>query len=586
MTEAVDPPPPADSLPDSLSELEADARAKRRRIKLVLFVALPLVAAGIGILAYVMSQRAAERDIREAWNQASACLVGAPLAKDERASLRMRAIQLGGLQAELELPEKMRWPGRCADDVAQLQVKLREHGRDKDGEQGLAHRAEQLALQLRKTRVMSDVSAPADGLFEAAAAMGLSAEPVSLSRPTAEPAPSLNLDTLPDAARIAKEQYTLDRVTTTPMVGTELHILVYDQRIDKSPLLCTFTESGKDRCRKLGGDLVGKDGLQLGGTAAPGAVPLVFAGRDGEAGIFRAETATKITTMATSAAYVNAEGYVALASRPVDPADGRFELVQQQSPGAELQKTTIEPGQFKPKASQIHRKQILWDKLLVQVLDADDVEASPRLQFLELPAADPSGPFQDIAPLNWVNAAIFGCRTPETTIVRVGLRQGFITFYGEEGWSSPVVAESFPPAFSCDKGEAIFTNAFGSQQRCTSAGCRAVRGVAPRYAPFDQRDGALCDVAGRILAVGLTEKRGGLRYRHAAGENLADKGQDRLLFDDLIRGRAVQSDSVVLGMRLLGRGRFAVLLLSTPAGLYALRFDAQGKPTAASIQQG
>jgi hypothetical protein len=132
----------------------------------------------------------------------------------------------------------------------------------------------------------------------------------------------------------------------------------------------------------------------------------------------------------------------------------------------------------------------------------------------------------------------------------------------------------------------VFTSAFGSQRRCTAAGCRATEGVAPRYAPFDQRDGALADVGGRILAVGLTEGRGGVRYRYAAGKNLADEGRDRLLFDDLVRGGAVQSDSVVLGMRLLGRGRYAVLLLTTPTGLYALRFDAQGKPRPANIKHG
>jgi hypothetical protein len=495
----------------------------------------------------------------------------------------MRAIQLAALHDELDLPEKERWPTRCADDVATLQVKLREHGRDDDGDDGLAARAEQLAIQLRTARIMSDVSAEADGLFAAAHKLGLTAEPTTLPRPTAEPTAALNLDDLPEAARISELQYTLDHVSTTTMIGTELHILVYDQKVDDTPLLCTFDVEGKDRCRKLGGELAGKAGLHLGGTAATGALPLIFAGRDGEAGIYRAESSAKIAAMPAGSAYVAKDGYVAIASRPLDSSDGTFELLQQKGPGAELVKHTIEASQFQPVATQIHRYRILWDKLLVQVLDADDVEASPRLQYAQLPAAEPTKPFADIAPLNWVNAAIFGCRTEEATIVRVGVRQGFITFLGKDGWSSPVVSQSFPPAFTCDKGEAVFTGAGGFQQRCTPAGCGPSEGVAPRYAPFKQRQGAVADVGGRILAVGLTEERGGLRFRHAAGKNLANKGQDRLLFDDLVRNGAVGKDSVVLGMHLLGRGRFAVLLLSTPAGLYALRFDAQGQPSPAKI---
>ncbi|MBW2527984.1 MAG: hypothetical protein JRI23_27635 [Deltaproteobacteria bacterium] len=577
-------PPPADSLPDTLRELQADARAKRRTIRVVLFGVVPLVAIGIGVLAWVMSQRAAARDIRVAWSRAAACLVGEPLAEGQRASLRVRGIQLAALHDELELPEKERWPSRCADDVATLQVKLREHGRDDDGDEGLAAQAERLAIQLRKARIMDDLSVPIDGLFDAARKRGLHAEPIALTRPTREPAGALDLDALPATARVSNLQYTLDQVSTTPMIGTDLHLLVYDPKIDRTPLLCTFTVDGADRCRKLGGELVGKAGLQLGGTAAPGALPLVFAGRDGEAGIYRADSSTKIAALAASSAYVAADGYVAIASRPLD-RDGAFDLVEQRAAGGAIERHTIEAKQFEPKATQIHRKQILWDKLLVQVLDAEDVEASPRLQYTALPSDDADRPFVDIAPLNWVNAAIFGCRTATTTIVRVGVRQGFITFFGAEGWSSPVAAQSFPPAFTCDEGEAVFTDRFGNQQRCTPAGCKQTPGSAPRYEPFDQRDGAVADVGGRILALGLAEGRGGLRYRYAAGKNLADKHQDRILFDDLVRDGAVQKDSVVLGMHLLGRGRFAVLLLSTPAGLYAIRFDAKGQPSPAKITQ-
>jgi hypothetical protein len=51
-----------------------------------------------------------------------------------------------------------------------------------------------------------------------------------------------------------------------------------------------------------------------------------------------------------------------------------------------------------------------------------------------------------------------------------------------------------------------------------------------------------------------------------------------------VKDGAVHGDSTVLGMVLLGRGRFAVLLLTTPKGVYALRFGSDGKPVPATIK--
>jgi hypothetical protein len=468
--------------------------------------------------------------------------------------------------------------------VAQLYEAMRRNGRDQDGEQGLGKRAEEFGALLRKTEAMHDVSAQADGLFEAAAARGLVADAVTLPTPTPEPVVVPNLDTLPEAARVTPLQYTLDRVTAPPMVDTALHLLIYDQRVDPAPILCTFGSSADDRCRTLGGELGGKAGLTLGGTTEEGASPLVFVGPDGEQGIYRSDTGQKVTAMRAESAYVARNGYVAIAGLPADE-HGTFELVQQSAPGAALERTTIEVKHFKPKSEQIHRRQILWDKLLVQILGPDEDEPKPRLQFLQLPATATAPKFVDIAPLDWVNASILGCRTPDTTVVRIGLDQGFITFFADGRWSTPVPVESFPPAFGCDRGEAVFTNAWGGQQRCTPAGCHFTEGAAPSYEPFPQREGAMADLNGKLLSVALTEKRGGMRSRHADGRNLTLVGQDRLLFDDLIQDGQVRQDGTVLGMRLAGRGRFAVLLLSTPKGVYALRFDADGKPTPANIKR-
>ena len=62
------------------------------------------------------------------------------------------------------------------------------------------------------------------------------------------------------------------------------------------------------------------------------------------------------------------------------------------------------------------------------------------------------------------------------------------------------------------------------------------------------------------------------------------RGADHVLFDDLVKDGRVQNESTLLGMLLAGRGTFAVVLATTPKGVYALRFDADGAAKPATIQ--
>jgi len=588
MFEADDPTPLGAPSLDSIDQLERDSKNNKRRAALVLFAVIPTLTAVVGGAWWYFGEQAADEAIATAWNDASACLVGTPLAQGDKASLRMRAIQLAAVHSERDRKTDTRWPGRCGDQLATLFEALRKHGRDSGGTQGLAARAEQLAVQLRKTDVMNDVSGEVDGLFDAAAAEGLSAEPASLQIPTPEPAQGFNLDTLPASARISGLQYTLDNVSSTPMVGTEIHALVYDRKVDPKPILCTFGASGADRCRDLGGELVDKSGLRLSATVDDGASPLVLAGRAGEDGVYRSDGAfAKITTMAVQSAYVAKDGYVALAGFAQDAKTGQFDLVQQAGDGAPITTTPLTPEMFGSDTYQVHRVQLLWGKLMAQVLDGNKDDVHARLVYVDLPLHDKSvkGKVHDIGEINWLNAGIFGCRTHETTVVGVGISQGFLTFLEGDRWSKPVALDAVPRAIGCTAGEAVFTGAMGDQQRCTPAGCQFVDGVVPSYEPFSVKQSYWADLEGKILSVASTGRRGGLRYRLATGKNLGAPGADQLLFDDLIRDGEVQKDSSVLGMLLAGRGRYAVTLLTTPKGVYALRFDASGKPKPANIRR-
>ena len=585
MREASDPIPDPDPSVDSINELALDGRKKKRRAMVVLFGVVPLLAVVTGVAWWYFGEQAAEREIREAWSRASACLVGAPLADGQKASLRMRAIQLAAVHVERDQKQESRWPARCGDVVAELHEALRTHGRNKDGDEGLAARAEQFAVQLRKAEVMHDLSVPVDGLFEAAAKMGLSADPATLQVPTPDPAVGLDLDSLPETARLTPLQYTLDSVTSTPMIDTDIHVLVYDKKVGDTPLLCTFTPSGADRCRELGGELVGKSGLRLGGTVDEGANPLVMAGQEGDDGIYRSDgTFEKVATMATQSAYVAKDGYVAIAGFSKDRHEGYFDLMEQPAPGAPVVKRRVEPEQIAKGVQQVHRKSLLWGKLMVQALfEQDESQYKSHLMYADLPVVGDRPVFHDIAEVNWLNARLFGCRTPEAMVVGVGVSAGFLVFLEGDKWSSPVKIDSISGAFGCHAGEGVFTTSYGGQNRCTPAGCKLVDGVQPTFEPFPVRDVYWADLSGKIIAVAVTERRGGLRYRYAEGANLGVAGGDRLLFDDLIHDGAVKNDTTALGILLAGRGTFAVVLLTTPKGVYALRVDADGVAKPAKI---
>jgi len=583
MSEAGDPF--AQQAPDSLTELAADAAKKKKRTMLVLFGVIPVAVASIGGAAWYFGEQAAKEEIAAAWNEASACLVGAPLGEGDQASLRMRAVQLTAVHAERDRKAETRWPNRCADRVAALHEALRKHGRDGGGEEGLAARSETFAVTLRKAEVMTDLSKDVDAVYEAARAMGLRAAPVTLQIPTPEPSPAFNLDEMPAHSQLSSHQFTLDSVSATPMVGREIHMMVYDKKIDPIPIVCTFRPAGDDACRALGGELEGKSGLRLGGTIDDGANPLVYAGRDGDAGVYRSDgDFEKITEMRVQSGWVSKDGFVALTGYAEDSKTGRFTLVTQVGPGAPVNETTIEPEDVDGDAHQIHRKQLLWGKLMVQALFDHD-PPQPRLFDADLPARGDEPSFNLIADVNWINASIFGCRTKDTMAVVVGRSAGFLTFLEGSSWSTPVKIDSIGGAFGCHAGEAVFTNPFGGQQRCTPAGCKYVDGQAPAWEPFRSRDVYWADLSGKVLAVASTDRRGGLRYRWAEGKNLALEGTDRTLFDDLVLDGKVQADSTILGLKLAGRGDFAVVLMTTPKGVYALRFDADGKPKPATIKR-
>ena len=180
-------------------------------------------------------------------------------------------------------------------------------------------------------------------------------------------------------------------------------------------------------------------------------------------------------------------------------------------------------------------------------------------------------------------AHITGCRTHDLVVVRVrGSADDFLSFRIGGHFSAPVTV---PPdaLLGCYASNAslVFVSKRGIEHdACTSAGCTETS-VPTRQVdrdwPYGARDPHLAavDLAGRLLAVWVAGDRGGLRMRIAKPDLFA-KAPDVVVLDDLVTGGKVGSESALLDFRLFARERFAVLLVSTMAGLHAVRIDPDG----------
>jgi hypothetical protein len=186
------------------------------------------------------------------------------------------------------------------------------------------------------------------------------------------------------------------------------------------------------------------------------------------------------------------------------------------------------------------------------------------------------------------------------TVVRVkGYNNDFMSFLTGNAWSQPVSPQMTGGTLSCHGSEAVITRleiaaqerahkTSVTQSRCTTAGCRA---HVVQMDPILKGRFELAPREGHVDAVALNEKllivwaageRGGVRMRLAPADQIA-KAADVILFDDLVKDGQLQKLSSLLDLRLFSRPGFAVLILSTVAGVHALRIDDGGKVTPVAI---
>jgi hypothetical protein len=78
-----------------------------------------------------------------------------------------------------------------------------------------------------------------------------------------------------------------------------------------------------------------------------------------------------------------------------------------------------------------------------------------------------------------------------------------------------------------------------------------------------------------IAVAWVAGERGGVRMRVGGVDALA-KASDVVVFDDLVEGGKLGDKSVVVGLRFLPGSGYALLLLSTTRGVFAVRVSKDG----------
>ena len=549
-----------------------------------------VVGGGIAV-AGVVSHRNEVKAVDAAAGNLQGCLLRQPLAQGETASLRFRRLQLGTVGAVTHPPPDKAWPSVCSQPARVVLDLMKGQGASDADSKAIADLATQLDAQ---GSVLADLSGAVEAAAAAVARLAPSAAPVST-----EPLPPKALFTVDDLRPVpplSKDGTSLGSTFTEDNPGLSLPVLIDDKDMPEAPLLCTFRQAAATAsCRSLKGlRAAAQQGLRLLGTSDETVDPLVFAGRRGSEGVFSAKTGQSIDALYSYGGYAREDGSFAILGW--DEKASKLVLSRQKG-GDPAQRLRLVPD-FRV-GNYFYGSQILWDQVLVRGVTKSNER---RLFVLPVDGASAKGfAPADVGELNEPGliaggdeevAHITGCRTRDLVVVRVrGTGDDFLTFKIGGRFSAPV---SVPPQglLGCYGSSASLV--FVHSQRiehdaCTSAGCtetRLSRKDIDRDWPYgdvkEESRLAAVNLAGNLLVVWAAGERGGVRMRLAKPALFAG-APDVVLLDDLVAGGKVAAESSLLGFRLFAREKFAVLLLSTVAGLHALRIDPDGsvKPWAA-----
>ena len=423
--------------------------------------------------------------------------------------------------------------------------------------------------------------------------------PVPSDKPIADAV--LNVDTLARVPPVSKRGTALSQSYTEDNPGLALPILITEESL-QAPLLCSFSSGNTASCDSLESlASVKGHGLRMLGTSDASSQSLIFAGRRGSEGVFVAGDSEPVAKLYSYGGYTSADGTISVLGWDID---NRNIVLVRKPPGKAPEHTTLKPN-FRV-GNYFYSSQLLWDQVLVRGITPDNER---RLFTLPLNSQGTNSfEMVDIGELTEPGVIrrgeeeaphITGCRTKTATIVRVrGNSDDFITFEVNGKFSMPVFAPTSGVLGCHGTTATLVTTGYAKSgtrlyhTACTSAGCnnRTLKAAALDRGLIEMRpesveDVQAVDLAGKLLTVWRAGSRGGLRMRIAKPE-LFEKSPDTVLFDDLIDKHKLTDISTLLGFRLYSREDFAVLLLSSMAGLHAYRISPDGSVKPFTVKGG
>lgn len=499
--------------------------------------------------------------------------------------MRLRRLQLRALgysDADLAPSSAKLWPMSCKDNAVSAAAALK----DSSTEQSQKSLSDLIAFLAQPSAIWRDgtsVVVPALATLDAAAAGTVA--------PGKDPLPptALNLDTLGAIGALTKKGASFSQTYTEDNPVLSLPVLIDDQDLP-APLLCAFSKEAA-QCRALTElSAVHGHGLRLLGTSDADTPPLIFAGKHGAEGVFVAGSGTPVDRMYSFGGYSAHDGSSAVLGW--DEEGGNLVLSQKPSAQAAAVRTPLKPN-FRV-SNFFYSSHLLWDQVLVRGVTPENER---RLFVMPLGHDTKAGfgliDIGELPEVGLIRAGeeeqphLTGCRTQQATVVRdKGEDNDFLTFRIHDTFTRLVVAPAFG-TLGCYGTTATFVRAqmvhTGAlrleHSACTSAGCTPIvlQGEAldrntSELRPREASDVAAVDLAGKLVVVWRAGEHGGLRLRVAEPETF-DRGSDVVLFDDHVADGKVVPVSTILGFRLYSREHFAVLLLSTLAGVHAFRID-------------
>jgi hypothetical protein len=547
-------------------------KARRWPVVVVLVGVVGLVAGGavVGTRLVARSERLQQAN---AFRSLETCLLGGPPPPGVPPSVAYRRMEISLVAAP---PSANPWPARCATHAHALHESKRHAA---EGENNTKDVRDTAFWAERLGHVLAD--ARGASVYDTIEQLWRAAEKESFEKVAGEagatpPANALDVDALARVEPFSKNRMQLSVLRTDWVQAPTVHLLV-DGSHHGDGRLCTMgARETSIRCKTLPPPL-DQSALRLIAGAEADTPPLLFAGNNGDAGIFRTD-GTPVAETWSYGGIARADGSIGLLS--YDKRASKYVLLRSDK-GSEPTRTPFAIKDAKGFTATI-------DDNVVWMTDKGSISVARML-----PAGAPLGATTELGTVDDSGRieSIDGCRSADAFFLLVrGSVGSSLAIDSGDRWSSliPVKTEG---TLTCSGKEAFITQqsvrsggtGAVSIERCSSAGCQTAAvdlddvfqqntELLPKLAPMAF---ALDE---KLLLVWRAGQRGGVRMRLAPVDHIA-AAEDIVLFDDRIANGRVTERSSFLDLRGWARQGRAVLLLGTNAGVWAIGVEASGRVT-------